>query len=213
MRTLRFAALAAALACLIGVGAAQAQTATGDWKGTLVAGPAQSFHLGVHIGKTDAGLTGTLDDTTRAASGLPLSNVALAGDALSFKVAIAGAPATYIAKWDAGAGAWVGTWTQSGQGFPLTLAPGLQPPLPTVAGLDGAWDGVLTRGEHQLHVTLHVKTGALGTAAWLDSVDQMAYGLDVDAMRRSGDEVGFDQSALKAVFSGKLAADDKSIVG
>jgi hypothetical protein len=213
MRMLRFAAPALAFACVIGAGTARAQTAVGDWKGTLVAGPAQSFHLGVHIKKTDAGFAGTVDDTSRAVGGLPLSDVALAGDALSFKVAIAGAPAAYTAKWDAAAGAWAGTWTQSGQGFPLTLAPGPQPPLPTIAGLDGAWDGVLTRGEHQLHLTLHINTGALGTAAWLDSVDQMAYGLDVDAVKHNGDEVGFDQSALKAVFSGKLAADGKSIVG
>ena len=213
MGMLRFAALAAALACLIGVAAAQAQTAAGDWKGTLVAGPAQSFQLGVHIKKTEAGLAGTLDDTTRAASGLALSDVVLTGDTLSFKLAIAGAPAAYTAKWDAAAGQWVGTWTQSGQSFPLTLAPGVQPALPTIAGLDGAWDGVLTRGEHQLHLTLHVKSGALGTAVWMDSADQMAYGLDVEGLRRDGDAVSFDMAALKAAFSGKLAADGKSIVG
>jgi fermentation-respiration switch protein FrsA (DUF1100 family) len=76
MRMLRSAALASALACLVGVGAARAQTAAGDWKGTLVAGPAQSFRLGVHIRKTDAGLAGTLDDASRAIGGLALSDVA-----------------------------------------------------------------------------------------------------------------------------------------
>lgn len=203
----------AAAAMLLAAGAAAAQTATGDWMGTLVAGPAQSFRLGVHIRKTDAGLAGTLDDVTRAAAGLALSDVAQTGDALSFKVAIAGAPVSYAAKWDAGAGGWVGTWTQSGQAFPLTLGHGVQPALPTVAGLDGAWDGVLTLGERQLHLTLHVKTGPLGTAVWADSVDQMAYGLNVEALKRDGDTVSFQMTALKATFTGKLAAGGQSIAG
>ena len=94
----------AAAAMLLAAGAAAAQTATGDWIGTLVAGPAQSFHLGIHIRKSGAGLAGTLDDVTRAAAGLALSDVAQAGDTLSFKVAIAGAPVSYTAKWDAAAG-------------------------------------------------------------------------------------------------------------
>ena len=203
----------AAAAILFAAGAAAAQTATGDWMGTLVAGPAQSFRLGVHIRKTDAGLAGMLDDVTRAASGLALSDVAQTGDALSFKVAIAGAPVSYTAKWDAAAGGWVGTWTQSGQAFPLTLAPGVQPALPTVAGLDGAWDGVLTLGERQLHLTLHVKTGPRGTAVWADSVDQMAYGLNVEGLKRDGDTVSFQMTALKATFTGKLAAGGQSIAG
>ncbi|HEX3408476.1 MAG TPA: hypothetical protein VHS81_14665, partial [Caulobacteraceae bacterium] len=213
MRMLRLAALAASFACLVGVGMTRAQTAAGDWMGTLVAGPAQSFHLGVHIKKTDAGLAGTLDDTSRGIGGFALSDVSLTGDTLSFKVPIAGAPGTYTAKWDAAARAWVGTWTQSGQGFPLTLAPGVQPPLPTVAGLDGAWDGVLALGQNQLHLTLHVKTTAVGTAAWMDSIDQLAYGLDVQGLKRSGEAIGFDQPALKAAFSGKLAANGQSIAG
>ena len=69
MRSARIAA-AAALACLMGAGAARAQTAVGDWNGTLVAGPAQSFHLGIHVRKTDAGFAGTLDDTSRGVARL-----------------------------------------------------------------------------------------------------------------------------------------------
>ena len=210
---LRLAALAATFACLVGIGAARAQTAVGDWTGTLVSGPGQSFHLGVHVKKTDAGFAGTLDDTDRAASGLALSDVSVSGDTLTFKVAIAAAPATYVGKWDATSGSWIGTWTQNGQGFPLTFAPGRLAPLPTIAGLDGAWDGAVKVGEQQLHLTLHVKTGALGTAAWLDSIDQMAYGLDVGDLKRDGDAVGFQIAAAKAPFTGKLAADGQSIVG
>jgi hypothetical protein len=36
MRMTRLAALAAALGCLLSAGAAWAQTAVGDWKGTLL---------------------------------------------------------------------------------------------------------------------------------------------------------------------------------
>jgi hypothetical protein len=209
----RFAALAAALACLLVANAARAQTAVGDWTGTIVTGPGQSFHLAIHIKRVGEGLTGTLDDASRALYGFAISDISLSGDMLSFKVPIEAAPATYSAKWDAASGDWAGQWMQSGQGFPLTFAPGVEPPLPTIAGLDGAWDGVLTIGANQLHLTLHVKTGAGGTAAWADSIDQMAYGLDVENLKRDGAAVGFEMTALKAAFTGRLAADGQSIAG
>lgn len=215
MRTAWIAVAAAALAFTAGAGAARAQTAVGDWNGALTAGPAQTFHLGIHIRKPARGLAGTLDDTSRGVSDLPLSDVSQSGDTLSFKLAIPEAPASYTGKWDGATGSWVGTWTQGGQRFPMTFAPGKLAPLPIIAGLDGVWDGAITLpgANRSLHLTLHVKTGALGTAAWLDSVDQMAYGLDVDGLKRDGDKVGFALPILKASFAGELGADGKSIAG
>jgi pimeloyl-ACP methyl ester carboxylesterase len=208
----RFAALAAAFVCLVCGGAARAQTAVGDWVGTLVGGPATTFHLAVHIRKSGDKLTGTLDDVSRAIAGFALTDVSLAGDTLSFKVPVPSAAVSYAAKWDAASGHWIGQWTQSGQPLPLTLSPGVQPPLPTIAGLDGAWDGVLAAGA-TLHLTLHVKTGAGGTAAWMDSVDQMTYGLDIQDLKREGDTVSFAMAALKAAYAGTLAADAQSLTG
>jgi hypothetical protein len=208
------AAFVAVFVCLLAAPAALAQTAAGDWFGLMFAGPAQSFHLAVHLKKTDGGgYAGTLDDTSRAVYGLALTDVALAGDTLSFRVPIAGAPATYAAKWDAAAGGWAGQWTQGGQSFTLTLAPGLAAPLPTIAGLDGVWDGVLTAPAGQLHLTLHIRTGAGGTAAWMDSPDQLSYGLDVQSLRRDGADVAFEMSALHAAYKGALAADGQSLAG
>jgi len=210
----RIAALAAALLFLAGAGAAQAQqTAVGDWAGTLVSGPGQSFHLGIHIRQAGAELAGTLDDPSRAIAGVALADVAQSGDAFSFKVPIQAAPARFEGKWDAASRRWVGQWTQSGQSLPMSFAPGVQPTLPRIAGLDGAWDGVLEVGASQLHLTLHVKTGPAGTAAWMDSLDQMAYGLDVEGLKREGDAVSFELAALHAGFSGNLGRDGRSLAG
>jgi uncharacterized protein len=208
-----FAALALALLCLAAAHAARAQPAAGDWTGTLIAKPGTSYLIAIHIKKTGAGFTGTMDDVNHAIDGVALGDIVLSGDALSFKALIPSAPGAYMAKWDAGAGRWVGQWTQSGQSFELTLAPGMPPPTPTLPGLDGAWDGVLTAGAVQLHLILHVRTARGGTAAWMDSVDQLAYTLDVQSLRRDGDQVSFEQPGLRAAFKGALSADGNSIVG
>jgi pimeloyl-ACP methyl ester carboxylesterase len=205
----------AALACVFTASAASAQTAAGDWNGVMFVSPAQSFHLAIHIKKTDGGgYAGTLDDTSREVFGIALGDLTVTGDTLSFKVAIAGAPASYAAKWDAAAGDWAGQWTQQGQSFALTLAPGPAPPMPTFAGLDGAWDGVLTAPSGGLlHMTLHVRTGAGGTAAWMDVADQLSYGLDVQSLSRDGPTVSFEMTALHATYKGALAADGQSLAG
>jgi hypothetical protein len=203
----------AAVAMLLTASAAAAQTGVGDWTGLLAPTPATTFRLAVHIQKSGGGLSGTLDDQSRGAYGLPLTDVTLSGDALSFKILIAAAPATFTGKWDAGAGRWVGQWSQGPQSFALTFAPGVWPPEPRIDGLDGIWDGMLTSPGGQLRIVLHVRTGARGTSAWIDSPDQHAGGLDVTALKRDGADFSFAMPVLKAEFAGKVGADGQSIPG
>ena len=215
--------LAAALICLAAAQAATAQTVTsqtsalqrveGDWVGAIVIGPGRTLREVVHLQKrSDGGYTGVFDSVDRGAYGLGLADVAVSGDTLSFTTTIEPKGA-FTAKWDATTGHWVGQWTQGGQSFPLALALGAPPTLPTVAGLDGIWDGTLKTAAMSLRLTLHLRTGADGTAVWLDSIDQMANGLDVTALRRDGAHVGFEMPLLKVVFDGALSADQRSIAG
>jgi fermentation-respiration switch protein FrsA (DUF1100 family) len=202
-----------ALICLFAAQAAAAQTAVGDWVGTIVFGPGRTLREVVHIKKTaDGAYTGTFDSVDRGAYGLGLTDIVVTGDTLSFSATIE-PKGVYTGKWDAASGRWVGQWTQGGQSFPETFALGPPPVLPAVAGLDGAWDGTLNSGAMQLRLTLHVRSGADGAAAWLDSIDQMANGLDVTALHRDGAHVHFEMPVLKVVFDGALAADQQSIGG
>jgi hypothetical protein len=211
MRFLTGALAAAAL--LLAAHAAAAQTATGDWTGLLAPNPAITFRLAVHIQKSGDGYSGTLDDQSRAAYGLALSDVSLSGDTLSFKAPIA-VPATFTGKWDAGGGRWVGQWSQGARTFSLTLAPGAWPPEPKIDGLDGTWDGVLTNAAGSLRLVLHARTGVRGTSAWVDSLDQPgSNGLDVTALKRDGADLNFAMPVLAAQFVGKVAADGQSIAG
>jgi pimeloyl-ACP methyl ester carboxylesterase len=206
------ASLAAAI-CVLAPQAAVAQTAAGDWVGMITIGPGRTLREVVHIRKrADGGYTGAFDSVDRGSYGRGLTDVVATGDTLSFTTADEPKGA-YAAKWDAASGRWIGQWTQSGQTFPLTLAAGPPPALPAVAGLDGAWDGTLNVGAIQLRLVLHVRTGADGTAAWLDSIDQMSNGLDVTSLHRDGAHVGFEMPVLKVVFDGALSADQQSIAG
>jgi uncharacterized protein len=201
----------AAATILLAAGAAAAQTASGDWSGLLTANPAVTFRLAVHLQKSGDGYSGTLDDQSRGAYGIALTDVSLSGDTLSFKIPITGAAASFSGKWDGGH--WVGEWTQGPQSFPLTLTPGAWPPEPKVDGLDGIWDGTLTNAGGSLRLALHLRTGTRGTSGWLDSLDQHANGLDVTALKRDGAGFSFAMPMLKADFAGKVAGDGQSIAG
>jgi hypothetical protein len=194
-------------------GASFAADPSGDWLGAITVGPGLTFHEAVHIEKTPEGVySGTLDTLDRASFGIPLGNVAADADTLSFPAATQPV-ATYRAKWDAAAGQWVGQWTQSGQTLPLILTHGVAAPKPVVSGLDDVWDGVLGAGAIPLHLTLHVRTGIGGTAAWLDSPDQLVHGLAVNSIQRDGASVRFTLTTPPASFAGTLAADQQSLVG
>jgi pimeloyl-ACP methyl ester carboxylesterase len=209
-------ALLAITACvfLLISGAAMAQTVVGDWHGTLAVGPGRSHRLGLHIRPAEGGgYSGTLDDLDRAAADLPVTNITLSGDTFTFSAPIKGAPATFDGKWDAASRQWAGEWTQGGTPFALAFSRGAAPPLPSIAGIDGVWDGTLTTPTAKLRMVLHIRTGAIGTAAWLDSTDQFSYGLDATGLHRDDADVGFEMPVLKVVFKGALSSDRQTITG
>jgi dienelactone hydrolase len=204
----------AGLLLVLSAAPATAQTAVGDWLGTVAPGP-QSFREAVHIrAAAGGGYTGVLDRIDRAEYGLPLADIALAGDTLSFSLpGPTATPSTYAAKWDAASGRWKGHWTVNGRPIALDLAPGVAPPSPTIDGLDGRWEGAVRVGTASLRLVLHVRTGPGGTVAWLDSPDQLAMGLTVNTLSRDGPHVRFALTALAVDFSGDLATDGQTLAG
>ncbi len=103
---------------------ALAQSAAGDWHGTLET-PMGSLRLIIRISTDEDGkLFGTLESPDQAPGAeMPLTTVKVEDQTLEFT--LAAASIRYEGAWEDGA--WVGTFHQGGQ-LPLTLEPGLPEP-------------------------------------------------------------------------------------
>jgi pimeloyl-ACP methyl ester carboxylesterase len=202
--------VSALLMGLVLADAAHAQQAAGDWHGAIRL-PTGDHRLAVQITGAPGAFAGTVASPEVSDRVVPLADVRLDGDALSF--AVPSIHATYKGRWDAASKSWIGQWSQ-GQDFPVTLEPGKLPPRPVVAGLDGAWSGVITNpAGAKLRVVLHIRTGAGGTIVLMDSPDQLAYGIPVTDLTRDGQKVAFGLKIAQASYAGVLSADGRSIAG
>jgi pimeloyl-ACP methyl ester carboxylesterase len=199
-----FAAALAALMSVALAGNAVARSPEGDWLGVLNVTPALGLHITVHIRKApDGGYAGTFDSLDQGVFDSPLAEIAATPGSLSY--VMSATQGRYVATWDEASGRWTGQWTQAGKTWPFTLAPGVAPPQPTVAGLDGDWDGALEISLLKLRMAFHFKTGARGTTGTADSIDQQANGLPVSAISRQGDHVRFELPLQRIVIEGDLA--------
>jgi hypothetical protein len=202
--TILSALLAAALPA-----AAFAEDAVGDWVGK-VSPQGVDLTIATHIKKdADGKLSGVAESPDQTTTSLPMADIVATPDTLSFAVPMV--RATYAGKWDPAAKAWVGTMTQSGFDMPLSLARGLPPKRPVVAGLDGEWAGVLAAPQGDLRLMLSVKTDATGTLALFASPDQTPQKM-VAFLTHEGDVV---KAELRGVggFEGKLSPDGKTLEG
>jgi dienelactone hydrolase len=189
--------------------AAPDERALGDWIGTV--GPAQ-LHLAIHIRRTGAGLDGTMDSLDQGVVGMPLAAVKADADALSFDVPAAAGH--YSGRWDPAARRYAGEWSQPKLRQPLLLSRGTAAARPAVAGLDGDWDGKLKAGPlGELRLVFHVRTGAAGTIASLESPDQGPGELPFSAVARQGDRITLEAKAIGARFEGRLSADGSALDG
>lgn len=198
------------LAAVALAGGAWAQQAAGDWHGAVTT-PRGDLRAVVRIKPAATGFEGVMLSPDQSLTELPLSDIKLDGQSLSF--AVARARGTFEGHWDPQLRAWAGTWSQGGQPLPLTLLPGDMPKGPVVEGLDGEWAGSLViEGASAIRLVLRVRTGPYGSIAALDSPDQMAMGLPAQ-ITRDGAKVGFTVKVVGLVFAGALSPDGHTIVG
>jgi hypothetical protein len=186
-----------------------AEDAVGDWVGKVKAPGDVELTLAAHIQKAAGGLEGYAESPDQVVDRIPLADIAATPDSLIFTVpSVSG---RFTGKWDPAAKAWVGTFTQGAFDMPLSLARGLPPPRPTVAGLDGEWAGVLNAPIGDLHLILSVKTDANGTLALFQSPDQSPRKA-VAQVAHTGDDVTIQLKGIGG-FDGKLSADGKTLEG
>ena len=194
------------LALLVQAPAARAQDNwAGDWNGTLVTPRgALRLLLTVHRGP-DGALTAELESIDQApGEKIPVAPIAIAGGRMTFAIPLI--HATYEGTWNAATQHFTGTFTQ-GMGMSLDFARGAGEPRPHIAGLDGVWEGSITRNGARLPFILHVTTDAAGTIASLDSPNLLAYGLPVTELHREGQALSFAVPSGASHFHGTIASD------
>lgn len=78
----------------------------------------------------------------------------------------------------------------------------------------GDWQGAIDTGMGQLRLVLHISKGTDGALkATLDSIDQGANGIPVNAVTLKDSKLNLDVTAVQGTYDGKVAADGKTISG
>ena len=78
----------------------------------------------------------------------------------------------------------------------------------------GDWQGTLSAGGNELRLVLHITKSADGALkATLDSVDQGANGIPVNAVNLKNSTLNLDVAAVHGTYEGKVAPDAKTITG
>ncbi len=190
-------------------GPALAEPAEGHWFG-MVRAASVELTLVAHI-KAGArgGLEGYAESPDQTLTPIPMTDIKATPETLAFTTPSVGG--SFAGTWDPTIKGWVGAFTQLDRAMPLTLVRGSPPPRPVVAGLDGDWSGAIEGPGGTLRIRVHVKTGADGTLALLESPDQTPMPL-VAFLTRTGEAVSID---LKGVggFAGKLSPDGRVLEG
>jgi len=199
-----FALLAVALPA-----AAQVKV-VGDWHGVLQS-PVGPVTLIVTISEDGQGaLRGDMASPDQGPGKMPLTTVSLTAGHLAFTVKAA--QISYEGEWIEAEQSFSGVFTQGGK-IPLTFRRGLPPTRPVIAGLDGLWQGVVTRNGVSLRLALRIATDARGTIVTFDSPDLGVVGLPVAGFSRQGQAVAFSVPASGARFAGRLSDDATSLKG
>jgi uncharacterized protein len=78
----------------------------------------------------------------------------------------------------------------------------------------GDWQGTLSAGGNELRLVLHITKSADGALkATLDSVDQGANGIPVNAVNLKNSTLNLDVAAVHGTYEGKVAPDAKTVTG
>lgn len=204
----------ASLAITLAGGSLNAQEVTGDWLGTLKAGPLE-IRVALHISKAaGGGLQGTIDVIDQGVNGIPAAPITLTDSKLKF--AIERLNADYEGTVNADQTVIAGTLTQ-GQSTPLEFRRGVvtkaehKPGKPS--DIDGAWQGGIDIGQNSLRMIFHIVNTEDGLMATLDVPDQGAKDVPVTTVTRDGPALKLEMKGLGGGFEGKISPDLSTIDG
>ncbi|HEY2858955.1 MAG TPA: hypothetical protein VGJ21_11105 [Terracidiphilus sp.] len=233
MLHVKFALIAIALSVILPNCRAQASLA-GDWRGSLDAnGTPLRIIWHVTVG-ADGAISSTFDNVDESIMGIKVKTTEIKGsdvtasvdDTVQVNGQEVNVKGVFAGKLNADQTEVEGTWTQTEPeepSMPLTLKhqstqaappPAGAPTAPQGTGqasLVGDWKGVLM---DQLHLVLHITAGKDGAlAATLDSVDQNAPGILVNAVTLKDGKLSLTVSSVNGAYEGTVSNDGNSIDG
>jgi pimeloyl-ACP methyl ester carboxylesterase len=216
MRASRGLAVAVVGLALVAPGArAEAAAQEQTWEGTLKVGPGVELRLVFHVTERDGGaLSATMDSPDQGASDLPVDVVTRDKSTLTFEMKKLGA--RFQGKMNPAGTEAVGTFSQGGMNFPLTLTKSAAPPAGAKpAGNEQIWEGKLAVGGGlQLRLVLLVTKAQDGTlTARLDSPDEGLKGLKIDPITIDKSKLAFELKLTAAKYEGTLNPEGTESVG
>ena len=200
------AALTLAVASL-----AQAQTpASGHWEGTIAA-PGKEISVVIDL-KADGGKWyGTVGIPGEKLKGLPLTNITVAGEGVTFAMPGPGDP-SFKGTLSKDGKTLSGDFIQGGGSVPFTLTrtgdaqiDPLPKSTPITSDLLGTWTGALAIKDITLRLSIEFSTAADGTGTGtLVSIDQGNVAIPVAAVIQKGAAVRFFTPSVAGSFEGTL---------
>jgi len=184
---------------------------TGNWNGTLTTPSMGELRLVVVVVRgADGALTAELASPDQGPGRMPIPQFAIDDGRMRF--ALPAIRASYEGVWQPAEERFAGTFTQ-GMALPLNLSRAVAARA-LIAGLDGRWEGSVTRNGAVLRLILRISTTPeAGTFAQLDSPDLMATNLPVAGLAREGQSVSFAIPAGASRFRGTLSPDGNRLTG
>lgn len=227
----RFSILAASALALVPFGSAQTSLA-GEWQGTLDAN-GSTFRVAWHAtAAPDGKITSTFDNIDEGIYGIKVKTTSLKGSDITISVddvvqingqntpikgdftgvvsadgsEVNGDMAQTEPQQATAQVHFKRAAAQATQAAPVSAAPS-----PNIAG---DWSGTLTAGPAQLHLILHITAAKDGSlTATLDSVDQGANGIPVNAVTLTGSKLSLTIDAVHGTYEGTVNKDASEIVG
>ena len=170
----------------------------------------------IHVqGEPGGPMTATLDSPDEGLEALKLDPFVLDKEHLAFDLKLSAAK--YEGKLNAEGTEAAGTWKQRGVSLPLTFRRTESPtPVPKIVGPEQIWEGKLGVGAGlSLRLVFHVGKDGRRQARWprMDSPDQGAKGLKVDAVTLDKSTLVFELKSIMGKYEGKLNAEGTEAAG
>jgi hypothetical protein len=189
------------------------QAPSGHWVGSLEVG--QSIGVEIDLATKSGGAWyGTISIPVQGTKGVPLADLVVKGNAISF--AIKGAPGdpNYSGTLAADGKTITGTFTQGGGSVPLTLerkgeakfekfeVP--QKSTPITKELEGSWEGALDVKGTVLRLVLKLANGSEGATGVIVSLDQGSLEIPVATITQEGSRLKLLVTMISGAYEGEV---------
>ena len=183
---------------------------SGHWVGSIAAGPGIYVEVDLAAKAPDV-WHGTISIPSQGTKGVPLAEVSVKGNAVSF--AIKGAPGDprFSGTLSQDGKTLSGDFSQGGASIPLSLAWKGEPKFevrqkspPITKDLEGTWEGPLDVNGTVLRLVLKLANEADGAKGTLISLDQGAIEIPVSTIAQDGSRLKVTVGMISGAFDGEL---------